>query len=147
MKPEIKITIGAARRVQEKLNVDLLNPAFEIDGATVAAKLLYSDLFLVSVITAIVEPQLVKADIDPREWEENLDGDALADLEKEFWTAYERFFTRRGKVWAAKALETDLQTKREAEQRALDAVSPGATSPDAQDAQESPTATDLPSGN
>lgn len=136
----IAITLGTARRVLDALGVDLLNPAALSDGVPLSQRLLYDDLFLSNVVAAIVSPQLTASGVDADAFADALGGAELAAIETAFWTEYKNFFAARGKVWAARAIETDRETKRANEARALEnvtTVSNGEQSIEQQDAQES----------
>ena len=118
----LTITLGAARRVKQKLGVDLLDPASKSNELPVSQRLLYDDLFLTDVIAALLEPQFKERGIDKDAFFERIDGATLKRVDAAFWEEYRAFFEARGKEWAAKALTLDLETRQAAAENALSQI-------------------------
>ena len=131
----LKIDIGAARRVLSALGVNILNPAEPCGETTVSQRLMYDDLFLVDVVRAIVDPKDV--DFDAR-----IDGETIGRIEKAFWEEYRVFFAARGKEWAVRALDLDLEAKEARAREALNEIETfGATSQGSPDDADSSAST------
>lgn len=139
----LAITLGAAQKVRAALDVDLLNPAaLSDDGAPVMQRLLYDDVFLCLVVAELIKDQLERASVSQDEFLNALDGEAIGRLDEAFWAEYRFFFLARGKEWAVKAIEIDLETRKTNERKALESLSEslnGTTSATLQAAPESTT--------
>lgn len=116
----LSITIGAARRVLNKLGVNLLDPSSKTDNELgLSQRLLYDDLFLLDVVGTLLEPQLTERALDKERFFDCVDGATVKRIEETFWKEYLAFFKERGKEWAEKALVLDLETKQKAAETAL----------------------------
>ena len=122
----LSITLGAARRVKNKIGVDLLDPASKssVGGVElpVSQRLLYDDLFLTDVVCSLLEPQFKERGVDKDAFLDRIDGSTLKRIDAVFWEEYRAFFEARGKEWAAKALTLDLETRQTAAQNALSQI-------------------------
>lgn len=143
---DLTVNIGAAMRVLEKTGANIFNPASETGSGALADRLMTDDLFLIEVAAAITAPQFETPDA-AESFFYALGGAEIAEISKAFWESYERFFTLRGKAWAAKAIEIDLKRKTDAETQAVENLetfaknSDSETSPDSQDAPDSAPST------
>lgn len=65
---ELKLTLGAAKRVFDETGVDLLNPTkIGTDGRTVLQKLVTGDLLVGGVVFAMIGDQIRERKLDEKE--------------------------------------------------------------------------------
>ena len=88
----ISLPLGAAFRVQDETNVNLLNPGELSD----AAKLVVDDLFLGNVVAALISDQLRAREIDKKAFLDAMDGGATRRAATAFLDEYALFFSERG---------------------------------------------------
>jgi len=113
----IDLTIGAVKRVQTLLGVDLLNPLGKRPkkaagkkrrrrGVPLVTKLQTDVALLVDVIFALVQPQAEEREVDDLAFVNGLGGDAAYDAAQAFMAEWRDFF---------------LSLRRETDARAIDA--------------------------
>jgi len=88
----LRLDVAAARRVQDRLGVNLLAP--EDGDPPLHARLVTDDMLLAQVIAVILEPQFAVMP-EPTDPYTIFDGVSLAAAEDAWWQEYADFFQRR----------------------------------------------------
>ncbi len=105
---ELKLTLGAAKRVFDETGVDLLNPTkIGPDGRTVLQKLVTGDLLVGGVVFAMIGDQIRQRQLDESEVYEAFDAATITAMRDAFFAELSDFFIARGRDYLAKALEEE----------------------------------------
>ena len=105
---ELKLTLGAAKRVFDETGVDLLNPTkIGTDGRTVLQKLVTGDLLVGGVVFAMIGDQIRERKLDEKEVYDAFDAATITAMCDAFFAELRDFFIARGREYLAKALEEE----------------------------------------
>jgi len=104
---QIAINIGTAKRVKEKLDVDLLQP--EIGEPPLLTRLGTDELLLGEVICCLLEEQFEALDMTADDMRKVFEGKPLLDAHMAFYEDMLNFFRARGRIDRAAMVEK--QTK------------------------------------
>lgn len=90
----IKLTLGAAMRVRDRLGIDVLNPVkLATDGdEPMLTRLAYDMLLVGQIVATLLEEQAKERGIDPVVLMDDFDGETCAAAHNAFLEEYERFF-------------------------------------------------------
>lgn len=136
----LRLNFKTAQDVQAATGANLLDPACltEYKGVQIPVidLLIYDDLYLGQVVTAMLQDQIKAQAITPEQFAESIDGETFKNVEKAFFNEYRFFFAERGKKWLVAAVEKDLATRTEKAQATEQALL-GATLPESPDEPES----------
>ncbi len=100
---EITLTIGAAIKVKDRLNVDLLQP--EVGEPPLLTRLGTDEMLLAQVIGTLLESQFEKHQVDENYIFDSFDGPTFARAHEAFYLELIDFFQSRGRKDRAKAVE------------------------------------------
>lgn len=137
---ELKLTLGAAKRVFDETGVDLLNPTkIGPDGRTVLQKLVSGDLLVGGVVFAMIGEQIRERKLDENEVYEAFDAATITAMCDAFFAELNDFFIARGRDYLAKALEEERPNAEIVDQKIASATGTlGAKLCDLLDAQIAP---------
>jgi len=110
---EIAVTIGAAKRIKDKLGVDLLRldkPGAD-DDMPLLTRLGVDELLLAEIICCLIgEDQFAKQGVTEEQIAAAFDGTAVLAAQKAFYEELIDFFQKRGREYLAKAIKKQLAT-------------------------------------
>lgn len=111
----VQMNIGAAKRVRDLLNVDLL--ALDKGDPPVITRLGIDPVFLCDVIYVLVKPQADKEDVSDVQFGEAMGGEAIHQAQNAFYEELALFFRGLGRTDLATACVTqrkiiDMAVKR-----------------------------------
>jgi len=102
----IKINIGAIRRVRDLLDLDLSSPWTAYNDSKTLLEALSSDFILqVDVCYAILKPQADSYELTDEEFGESVDGKVFSQMMGMFWESYQSFFQSTGRIDLAKSAQ------------------------------------------
>ena len=110
---ELAVTIGAAKRIKDKLGVDLLqlNLPAEGDDRPILTRLGMDELLLGEIICCLIgEAQFEKQDVTADQVVDAFDGKTVLAAQKAFYEELLDFFRQRGRKFMATAIEKQVAT-------------------------------------
>lgn len=98
----IALTLGTAKHIKSKLDVDLLRP--EAGEPPLLTRLGTDEMLLAEVLLAMLENQFERYNITEAEVQEAFDGETLLKAQTAFYDELIDFFRQRGRTDRAKAV-------------------------------------------
>lgn len=134
----LKLTLGSAKEIYDRLGIDLLNPAKLAEGdESIVSRLAYDLLLVGDILAVLLEKQRQERDVE--NLLDDFDGETCAAASDAFLTEYERFFTDQKNPRAASVVRLIREVG--------DEVRSGETSSGSPDAPESQITPTSPSTN
>lgn len=92
----IRLTVGSAMAVRDRLDVDLLQP--EVGDPPLLTRLGTDELFLGEVLCVLLEDQFEKQGLSETDVKKSFDGKTLLDAQDAFYAELIDFFQNRGRT-------------------------------------------------
>lgn len=104
---ELSLTLGSAKRIRDRLGLDLLRPEGKPDGADVPTltRLGVDELLLGEVLAILLEPQFESHQITPDQIWDTFDGATVLRAAEAFWSELADFFRQRGQEHRLRMIE------------------------------------------